>query len=225
MDAGLVEAIYTDWKHAPIDDRLRSPLGMLESLMLHPESFRAEQFEAMRAAGHDRVAMEDAVAVGAMFACITRLADCLGFEHPNTQTKKMTTRYLLGAGYGPSPGQLHGPRRFAQLWAELARAVVTTPGNAKPPMRRQVYEWVERDARSGDANLRDLPQELQGLVAKGSRSAHEVTDDDITAMLRKGWDEGGVWEIIVALASSAGATRYAIAMDAIDALEGASALG
>jgi hypothetical protein len=214
----LIEAVYTDWKHAPIDERLRSPLGMLEALMLHPEKFHAEQFEAMRTAGHDRVAMEDAVAVGAMFACITKIADCLGFEHPNAQTKKMTSRYLLGVGYGPATAELGGERRYAKVWADLQQAVLTTPGNADPKLREQVYAWIDRDVRHADARLGELPRELQGLVGKAARNAHRLTDEDVNAPLKQGWDEGGVFEIVVALATAAGASRYALAMDVIDAL-------
>jgi hypothetical protein len=195
---------------------------MLEALMLHPENFGVEQFAAMREAGHDRIAMEDAIAVGAMFATITKIADCLGFEYPNSATKKMTARYLLGAGYGPSTAPLQGSRRYAKPWAELEQAVKTTPGNADPKLRQQVYAWIERDARTADASLGELPGALQGLVRKASRKAHEITDEDITGLLRQRWDEGAVYEIVVAIATAAGAVRYAIAMDVVDALEASS---
>jgi alkylhydroperoxidase family enzyme len=198
---------------------------MLEALMLNPERFGAEQFEPMRAAGHDRIAMEDAVAVGAMFAAITRIADCLGFEHPNTATQKMTTRYLLGVGYGPATAELVGPHRFARVWADLRHAVLTTPGHGDAKLREQVYEWIERDARRADAKLDELPRELQALVGKASRKAHAIDDEDMNALLRQGWDEAGAFEIVVAISSAAGASRYAIAMEAIDGLERASALG
>jgi alkylhydroperoxidase family enzyme len=214
-----VKAIYEDWQHAPIDERLRSPFPMLESLMRRPESFDATQFERMREAGHDRVAMEDAVATGAMFACITRVADSLGFPHPNAATRKLAARYLLGAGYGSAPAELRGPRRFAQAWANLQRAVEATPGHAEPELRQRVFAWIDRDARGADADLDELPRDLHGLIRKVSRNAYKVTDEDIAELLGRGWHEGALFEIVVAIAAAAGASRYAIAMDAIDALD------
>jgi alkylhydroperoxidase family enzyme len=195
---------------------------MLEALMRRPESFGAavpaKEFERMREAGHDRVAMEDAVAVGTMFACITRVADSLGFAYPNAGTQAMTARRLLGAGYAPVPAELRGDRRFAEAWSSLAQAVQTTPGHAEPELRQRVFAWIDRDARRADADLDELPRELQGLVRKASRNAYTITDEDIAALLGQGWHEGAVFEIVVAIAASAGASRYSIAMDAIDAL-------
>lgn len=196
---------------------------MLEALMRRPESFGAalhsEEFERMREAGHDRIAMEDAVAVGTMFACITRVADSLGFAYPNAATQAMTARYLLGAGYAPAPAELVGSHRYAEAWADLKRAVETTPGYAELEVRRRVFAWIDRDTRSADADLHELPRELHGLIGKASRNAYQITDEDVAALLDQGWHEGAVFEIVVAIAASAGASRYAIAMDAIDALD------
>lgn len=184
--------------------------------MRGPERFGPAQLKPMRAAGHDRVAMEDAVAVGAMFACILRVADSLGFAYPNSATREMAARYLLGNGYGPSPGELLGRRRYAKLWDELRQAVESTPGHTKAELRRQVFAWIERDARTADAELSELPSDLHALIGKGSRNAYQISDEDIAALLGNGWQEDAVFEIVVAMATSAGATRYAIAMDAID---------
>jgi hypothetical protein len=207
-----------NWRNAPIDERLRSTFEMLEELTRRPERFAAAQFERMREAGHDRRAMEDAAAVAGLFATLTRIADCLGFAYPNPSSKEMTARRLLSAaGYGSMPAELAGPRRYAQLWADLKRAVETTPGHTEPELRQRVYAWTERDARSADAELDALPRELHTLLRKASRTAYQVADEDIDVLLEHGWKQAAVFEIVIALASSAGATRYAIAMDALDA--------
>ncbi|MFV8750720.1 hypothetical protein ACNOYE_09230 [Nannocystaceae bacterium ST9] len=184
--------------------------------MRRPESFAAAQVEPMRAVGHDRIAIEDAVAVGAMFACITRVADSLGFTYPNAASREMTARRLLGAGYGAPPVERHGSRRFAGAWAAMQEAVETTPGHADPELRKQVFAWIERDARTGDAPLAELPSELHVLLRKGSRNAFTITDEDIAALRGQGMHEAAVFEVVVAMAAAAGASRYAIAMDALD---------
>jgi alkylhydroperoxidase family enzyme len=213
----LIQAVFENWRSAPIDERLRSAFEMLEELTRRPERFAAAQLQRMHEAGHDRVAIEDAAAVAGLFATLTRIADCLGFVYPSPASKKMAAaRLLSAAGYGPMPAELRGPRRYAQLWADLKRAVETTPGQSKPELRAQVYAWIERDTRSADAVLDELPRELQTVVRKASRIAYQVSDDDVAALLEQGWTQAAVFEIVVALASAAGATRYAIAMDALD---------
>ena len=71
-----------------------------------------------------------------------------------------------------------------------------------------------------DAELSELPSDLHALIGKGSRNAYQISDEDIAALLGNGWQEDAVFEIVVAMATSAGATRYAIAMDAIDQVIG-----
>jgi hypothetical protein len=194
---------------------------MLEALTKRPESFGVEEITAMRAAGHERAAIEDAAAVGAVFACALRLADCLGFEVPRRAGVGLTRRYLTGAGYAPTGSRGAGPRRYAEGWAALRRATLTTPGHSPPELRERIYAWVERDARSADAEPAELPERYRRLVTKASRSAYQVSDEDIEALLHE-CEEGELFELIVAISTAAGATRYAIAMDALDVEPGSA---
>jgi hypothetical protein len=130
----------------------------------------------------------------------------------------VAARYLLGRGYAPAPARLGGARRYAEAWANLERAVQTTPGHTEPDVRQRVFTWIEREARGENPELGDLPDELHTLVTKASRNAYELADEDIATLLGRGWHEGGVFEIVVGIAVAAGASRHAIAMDAIDAL-------
>lgn len=185
--------------------------------MRRPEQFGPAQLERACAAGLGRDAIEDAIAVGSMFACITRVADSLGFEAPNGRTRELATRRLLG-GYGAPPVERTGPRRYARAWDQLRHAALTTPGHAEPRVREQVFAWVERDARTADAELAELLPALQTLARKGSRNAFTIVDEDIAELLASGWHEGAVFEVIVALATAAGSTRHTIGMDALDAI-------
>lgn len=213
-----MEAILADSEQAPTEP-LRATLALLRALMRAPEHFGPAQLERARAAGLERSAIEDAIAVGSTFACITRVADGLGFPAPNARSRTMATKRLLG-GYGAPPVERSGARRYAAAWDRLVRAVLTTPGHAEPALREQVFAWVERDARSADVALDELPAALHVLVRKGSRNAHTIGDEDIAALLAAGWHERAVFELILALACAAGSTRYAIAMDALDRASG-----
>lgn len=204
-----------DSEQAPTEP-LRATLALLRALMREPERFGAAHFERTLAAGLERDALEDAIAVGSTFACITRVADGLGFPAPGARSRTMATRRLLG-GYGAPPVERSGTRRYAEVWARLCKAVLTTPGHAELALREQLFAWVERDARSGDASLDELPPALHVLVRKGSRNAYTITDEDIAALRGAGWHEGAVFELLVVLGCAAGSTRYAIAMAALEA--------
>jgi len=67
--------VRRDWRTAPIGDELRATLGFLEKLTLRPDELRAEDAEAVLAAGVQEDALIDAIHVGALFTMIVRLAD------------------------------------------------------------------------------------------------------------------------------------------------------
>ena len=65
----------SDWRTAPVGEPLRATLGFLEKLTLRPDELRAEDAEAVLAAGVRRDALIDAIHVAALFTMIVRLAD------------------------------------------------------------------------------------------------------------------------------------------------------
>jgi alkylhydroperoxidase family enzyme len=74
--------VRRDWRTAPVDGPLRATLGFLEKLTLRPEEVRAEDAEAVLAAGVSKDALVDAIHVGALFTMIVRLADSFGWRVP-----------------------------------------------------------------------------------------------------------------------------------------------
>jgi alkylhydroperoxidase family enzyme len=68
-----------------VGEPLRATLGFLEKLTLRPDELRAEDAEAVLAAGVREDALVDAVHVAALFTMIVRLADSFGWRVPPDQ--------------------------------------------------------------------------------------------------------------------------------------------
>lgn len=87
----LTQAVFEDWRTAPVSDGLRAVLGLIHKLTLAPESVGVEDVDAARRAGVDDAQIEEAIHICGAFNMIVRIADTLGFEVPDTSP---------GSGYG-----------------------------------------------------------------------------------------------------------------------------
>jgi uncharacterized peroxidase-related enzyme len=91
--------VKTDWRTAPVHDRLRATLGFVEKLTLRPAELTAADAAAVRAAGVSEEALIDAIHVAALFNMIVRLADSLGWEVPAFETFHARADRMLAGGY------------------------------------------------------------------------------------------------------------------------------
>ena len=88
-----------DWRTAPIGEPLRATLGFLEKLTLRPEELRAEDAEAVLAAGVREDALIDAIHVAALFTMIVRLADSLDWHVQPEEELAAGAGARLGSSY------------------------------------------------------------------------------------------------------------------------------
>jgi alkylhydroperoxidase family enzyme len=89
----VTEAVLADYRTAPIDERLKLMLAFIEELDGTPDA------RPLLDAGVDRRAIEEALAVVAMFETITRLADAFGFALQDEAGFDAGARSLLRFGY------------------------------------------------------------------------------------------------------------------------------
>jgi hypothetical protein len=95
----VTQAIFRDWRTAPIDERLRATLGFLEKLTLHPAELTREDARVVREAGVRDEALVDAIHVAALFSMIVRVADSLGFDVPPDESFHARADSMLNSGY------------------------------------------------------------------------------------------------------------------------------
>ena len=98
-EEGPYRAALEDWRTAPVGERVRAALGFLEKLTLTPADVGRADVEALHAAGLNDQAIEEAIAVAAVFNVIDRLADAFDFKLPSEKDLKLAPRFLLTLGY------------------------------------------------------------------------------------------------------------------------------
>jgi len=93
--------VLDDYTTAPIDERLRATLGLLETMTLHHESLTAENVRIVMRAGVSKSAIRDALEVAFLFNIYDRLADSMGWDVPSRSTGyyQSGAKRLLEHGY------------------------------------------------------------------------------------------------------------------------------
>lgn len=91
--------MLTDWRTAPIDERLRATLGFLEKLVYQPDAIGPDDARAVRAAGVSDAALADAIQVCVLFSMIVRLADAFEFAVGTDAEFAAGAKMLLRFGY------------------------------------------------------------------------------------------------------------------------------
>jgi alkylhydroperoxidase family enzyme len=95
-------------------------------------------------------------------------------------------------------------RTEAELLFERLEAQVLGAEGRTPPADRQ-----------SAASSSTTSPELDALLDKVRREAHRVTDEDVTAVRRAGYDEDSVFELTIAAAVGVARRRLDLALDAI----------
>ena len=92
----LVEAVFDDWKTAPVSEEVRCALGIIEVLTLRPDELDLSDARALEL---DDQAIENVVAICSLFNMIVRVADSLGFEVPPPEVMERGVPMMLKHGY------------------------------------------------------------------------------------------------------------------------------
>jgi alkylhydroperoxidase family enzyme len=96
---GTTKLVVENYRTAPIDEKLRAMLGLLETFTLHPEQLSASHVLEVLSAGVTREAIRDAFYVAFLFNALDRLADTLGWELPDQSYYAKAGQFLLKKGY------------------------------------------------------------------------------------------------------------------------------
>lgn len=105
----MTEAVLRDPASAPVSDKVKAGLRLVELLTLCPDDITAADLDTARSAGLSDKDIRDAAMVCTMFSMITRLADSLEFHVPPSfegAAKSLTAKM----GYRLPPPVLLLPR-------------------------------------------------------------------------------------------------------------------
>jgi alkylhydroperoxidase family enzyme len=99
LGEALTQAVFDDWRSAPVSDGLKLTLGLLETLTLAPGDVTQAHIAAIREAGVSAAQIEEAIHICGAFNMIVRLADALGFEVPDVSSESGYGQAALQRGY------------------------------------------------------------------------------------------------------------------------------
>lgn len=94
-----VKAALTDWRTAPINERLRGALAFLEKLTLAPSEVGPADAAAARAAGVTDNALREVIYVCFLLSTMDRLADVFDFPLPEPRALQRAARIAVRFGY------------------------------------------------------------------------------------------------------------------------------
>lgn len=95
-----MKPVLDDYRTAPIGEKLRATLGLLETFTLRPDELTGADVRPVLDAGVTREAIRDAFYVAFLFNTYDRLADTLGWELPEQRYYDKAGQFLLKKGYG-----------------------------------------------------------------------------------------------------------------------------
>jgi uncharacterized peroxidase-related enzyme len=99
IERSLVDTALADYRAALISDGLKATLEFLEAMTLRPTELTAQSAAAVFEAGVSAEALEDAIAVGAIFNIVTRYANAFDFALPTANEFDRAASMLLKRGY------------------------------------------------------------------------------------------------------------------------------
>ena len=97
----MTRKVLDDLATAPIDEKLRATLGLLQKMTLEHERLAADDVRAVLALGVSRRAVAEAMHVAFLFNIYDRLADTMGWDVPAQESGfyESSARMLLKRGY------------------------------------------------------------------------------------------------------------------------------
>ena len=96
----IVDAALDDYRQAGLPTGLVATLAFLEKVTKSPGDLAADDARQVLRTGVQPDALEDAIAVAAIFAVVTRYADVLAFAIPTADEFDRAGDMLLKRGYG-----------------------------------------------------------------------------------------------------------------------------
>ena len=97
--------------------------------------------------------------------------------------------------------------RYTALSQHLIDAILTSPGETDPTLRRAIEEQSAQWSSSSPQQVGQVPPELVTYVKKVALYAYKATEEDIEALRMAGYDEDAIFEITLSAALGAGMTR------------------
>jgi len=98
LGSELVDAVFHDWRTAPVTPQLRAVLEFLE-LVTKGKPIERNEIERVLESGVSEAGLQTAVHISIVFTVINHVADALGFEVESASSLAKSADHLLRMGY------------------------------------------------------------------------------------------------------------------------------
>jgi uncharacterized peroxidase-related enzyme len=200
MDKSVVQAALSDFRGAPLTDRVKAVLVFLEKLALRPGEVSPEDARLAAAAGLSREEMEDALAVLTLFVITVRCADTFSFALLNDKELEKSAKRMLAQGYAFGKAKTPPHPDHIALAEALRQRVLQGPGVTYPGLRQRMAK------RAAGGPAIDAPYD--GLAVQIGEAAYKVTEDQVARVVQQAGNEKAAFELIISAAVGAGLYRW-----------------
>jgi uncharacterized peroxidase-related enzyme len=204
----VVDTALEDVQLAELPARLRATLEFMEVLTRMPGTLTAEDARTVLREGITPQALEDAIAVAALFNVIGRCADALDYEVPGDRDLDRAAKRLLAQGYAFGKGK-HPVHPDHRALAETVRwRVLEGPAETDAGLRQQMAERA--------AGGPPLEAPYDDLARQIGQAAYKVTDEQVASVVEAAGSQRAAFELIVASALGAGLHRWRRGLEALE---------
>ena len=219
----LTGEILTDWRTAPISEKLRAVLCFIVQLTNAPERIGPHDIAALRELGLSHRAIIDATYICVGFNIINRIADAMDFKVPQTKVFVKGAWFTRRFGYRLMSGS------FAEKNGGLVR--LTENGTSIDPyesMMRCLQDSVFSGPGTLDVSVRQaislgdqIGGALEQYVSKVVQRDYAGLDKCVSDLRLEGYSDDQIFEATVCGALAAGVERLRLVLDAVRARVGA----
>lgn len=189
-----------DFRQAELPTNLQTTLVFLEILTRRPGDLTPEDAWAVLCKGVTSQALEDAIAVCALFHITTRCADTLDYQMLSEEDFDQAAKQLLVQGYAFGKGKTP-PHPDHRVMADAVRQrILFGPGKTDAPLRQAMAER----ATGGPP----LSAPYDDLARQIGEAAYKVTDEQMAKVVAQTGSEKAAFELIMAAALGAGLHRF-----------------
>jgi uncharacterized peroxidase-related enzyme len=200
-----------DFRQAELSPSLQATLVFLEILTRRPDELTPGDAQAVLYKGVTSQALEDAIAVCALFHITTRCADTLDYQMLSEKDFDRAARQLLVRGYAFGKGKtpLHPDHRA--LADAIHQRILVGPGKTDALLRQAMAERA-----IGGPPLSAPYDELARQIGE---AAYKVTDEQVAKVVELTGSEKAAFELIMAAALGVGLHRFWRGLGALEAVQ------
>lgn len=196
LGSNLVDAVLRDAQQANISVQLQATFDFLKKLVETPDDLSAGDAQTVLDHEVSGEALEDAIAITALFSITVRCANVFDFMLLDNRDSVRAAKRMLKQGYVFGKNKDLGHPNHQAMAETLRKHVLEDPGKTDVVLRQSIAKRA-----TGGPSLEAPYDEMALLIGNTS---YKITDELIKQVVKKSGSEKAAFELITAAAVGAG---------------------